>query len=146
MINSLFMLGAAFNKNRKVSVAFMIGWIAYVIINQLYLGLFPIINAVVFLVVTVGINLIKNKKINTVLSIISILIWSIIIDVICYYMYPLFPTNQNILGYIWQGILFNYKYIFTNIVAVAVIYSFDLILYKLEIKIKEMYNVSKSIA
>lgn len=146
MTNSLFMLGSAFNKNRKVSVAFMIGWVTYVIINQLYLGLFPIINAIVFLVITISINLVKNKKINTVLSIVSILIWSIIIDVICYYMYPLFSTNQNILGYVWQGILFNYKYIFTNIIAVAVIYSLDLILDKIEIKIKEKYNDIKSIA
>ena len=126
MLNSLFMLGSSFNKNRKVSLVFMIGWVAYIIINQLYLGLFPIVNAIVFLVVTVSINLIKNKKVNTILSIFPILIWSITIDIICYYMYPLFSSNQNIFEYIWQGILFNYKYIFSNIIAIYSIYVLDL--------------------
>lgn len=136
MINSLFMLGSSFNKNRKVSLAFMVGWVTYIIINQLYLGLFPIVNAIVFLVITVSINLIKNKKINTILSIFSILIWSIIIDIICYYMYPLFSSNQNILGYVWQGILFNYKYIFSNAIAVSIIYGIDIVIEKIEIYFK----------
>ena len=136
MINSLFMLGSSFNKNRKVSLAFMVGWVTYIIINQLYLGLFPIVNAIVFLVITVSINLIKNKKINTILSIFSILIWSIIIDIICYYMYPLFSSNQNILGYVWQGILFNYKYIFSNAIAVSIIYGIDIVIEKIEIYLK----------
>ena len=141
MINSLFMLGSSFNKNRKVSIAFIIGWVTYIIINQLYLGLFPMINAIVFLVVTISINLIKNKKANTVLSIFSILIWSIIIDIICYYMYPLYSSNQNIFGYIWQGILFNYKYIFSNTATVCVIYEIDRIIEKTEIYLKSKEKV-----
>lgn len=144
MLNSLFMLGSSFNKNRKISLVFMIGWIAYVIINQLYLGLFPIMNAIVFLVVTISINLIKNKKANTLLSIFSILIWSIIIDIICYYMYPLFSTNQNIFEYIWQGILFNYKYIFSNIIAIYSIYVLDLFIDRVAILTKEKsYHLKK---
>lgn len=138
------MLGSSFNKNRKISLVFMIGWIAYVIINQLYLGLFPIMNAIVFLVVTISINLIKNKKANTLLSIFSILIWSIIIDIICYYMYPLFSTNQNIFEYIWQGILFNYKYIFSNIIAIYSIYVLDLFIDRVAILTKEKsYHLKK---
>lgn len=137
MLNSLFMLGSSFNKNRKVSLVFMIGWVAYIIINQLYLGLFPIVNAIVFLIVTVSINLIKNKKVNTILSIFSILIWSITIDIICYYMYPLFSSNQNIFEYIWQGILFNYKYIFSNIIAIYSIYILDLFIDRIVVLAKE---------
>lgn len=136
MMNSLFMLGSSFNKNRKVSVAFMIGWIVYVIINQLYLGIFPIINAAVFLITTISINLIKNKKVNTVLSIMSILIWSVIIDIICFYMYPLYSNGQNIAGYIWQGILFNYKYIFSNVIAISIIYGLDIIIEKIQTKLE----------
>lgn len=136
MINSLFMLGSSYNKNRKVSITFMIGWIAYMTIRQFYLGIFPIVNAIVFLIISVSINLIKNKKVNTVLSILSILIWSIIIDVICYYMYPLYSTGQNIFGYVCQGILFNYKYIFSNIVAICAIYGLDIVIEKLEMHIK----------
>lgn len=137
MLNSLFMLGSSFNKNRKVSLAFMIGWIVYVVINQLYLGWFAIVNAITFLVITVSINLVKNKKLNTMLSIFSILIWSITIDIICYYMYPLFTINQNIFEYIWQGIVFNYKYIFSNIIAVYSIYLLDLVIDKIVAFAKE---------
>ena len=32
MINSLFMLGSSYNKNRIISIAFMLGWIAYMLI------------------------------------------------------------------------------------------------------------------
>lgn len=136
MINSLFMLGSSYNKNRKVSIAFMMGWIIYMIIRQAYLGIFPIVNAIVFLIISVSINLIKNKKANTILSIFSILIWSVIIDVICYYIYPLYSTDQNIFGYVWQGILFNYKYIFSNTVAICAIYGLDIVIKKIEIYLK----------
>ena len=142
MINSLFMLGSSFNKNRKISLAFMIGWIGYIIINQLYLGLFPIINAVVFLAVTVSINLVRNKKVNTILSIFSILIWSVIIDIICYYMYPLFSSNQNIFGYIWQGVLFNYKYIFSNIIAICLIYVLDVFINRIVVLAKTKQKIT----
>ena len=140
MVNSLFMLGSSYNRNKKISIIFMVGWILYMIIQQFCLGItFPIINTTVFLIVTISINLIKNKKINTVLSVFSILISSIIIDVICYYFYPLFSSNQNIFDYIWQGILFNYKYIFSNIMAVCAIYGLDVVINKIEnfIRLKE---------
>lgn len=123
MINSLFMLGGAYNKDRKVSIAFMCGWVLYMIVNYDFsLGLtFPIINAMVYLMVSIGISLIRNKTINTILSISSILIWSIVIDIICFFMYPTMVVDQNIFGYIFQGILFNYKYIISNIIAVCII-------------------------
>ncbi len=123
MINSLFMLGGAYNKDRKVSIAFMCGWVLYMIVNYDFsLGLtFPIINAMVYLIISIGISLIRNKTINTILSISSILIWSIAIDIICFFMYPTMVVDQNIFGYIFQGILFNYKYIISNIIAVCII-------------------------
>ena len=84
------------------------------------LGLaFPLINAIVLLTVTISINLISNKKVNTIMSIFSILIWSIIIDIVCFYMFPMMSAGQSLINYILQGILFNYKYIFVNIVAIC---------------------------
>ena len=138
MINSLFMLGSSYNKNRKVSIAFIIGWIAYMFIgSNLTLGLtFPMVNAIVFLSLSIIINLIKNKKVNTILSICSILIWSIVIDTICYFAFPMLVGDQNIFGYIIQGILFNYKYIFSNIIALCVIYALDLLIEKIEASVK----------
>lgn len=123
MINSLFILGSAYNKSRIVSIFFMLGWIAYMLIgSDLSLGiLFPIINLIVFLLVSISINLIKNRKINTILSIFSILIWSIIIDLICYFLYPSMSGNQNMLAYIFQGILFNGKYVVTNAMIIGIV-------------------------
>lgn len=143
MINSLFMLGSSYNKNRKISIAFIIGWLIYMIIQQDYLGIFPIVNSIVFLIVSISINIIKNKKINTILSVFSILIWSIIIDIICYYIYPLYAINQNIFEYIFQGILFNYKYIFSNIVAMCSIYGLDILIQKVEKYINSKRSLEK---
>lgn len=123
MVNSLFMLGGAYNKNRKISIAFIFVWIIYMIINYDFsLGyIFPVINALVCLLVSISINLIKDKTLNTILSILSILIWSIVIDTICFFMYPTMALGQDIFSYIFQGILFNYKYIISNIIVVCVI-------------------------
>ena len=123
MVNSLFMLGGAYNKNRKISIAFICGWIIYMILNYDFsLGyLFPLINALVCLLVSISINLIKDKTLNTILSVSSILIWSIVIDIICFFMYPTMTLGQDIFSYIFQGILFNYKYIISNIIVVCVI-------------------------
>lgn len=121
MINSLFMLGGSYNKDRKISILFLTAWILYMLINYDFsLGLaFPLINAIVLLTVTISINLISNKKVNTIMSIFSILIWSIIIDIFCFYMFPMMSAGQSLINYILQGILFNYKYIFVNIVAIC---------------------------
>ena len=123
MVNSLFMLGGAYNKNRKISIAFIFVWIIYMIINYDFsLGyIFPVINALVCLLVSISINLIKDKTLNTILSILSILIWSIVIDTICFFMYPRMALGQDIFSYIFQGILFNSKYIISNIIVVCVI-------------------------
>ena len=144
MINSLFMLGSSYNKNRVVSIAFMIGWILYMIIGNISfnLGIFPVVNALVFFSVCIIINIIKNKKVNTVLSIFSFLIWSIIIDIFCYYMYPFYSSNQSIFEYVWQGILYNYKYIFSNIIAICIINALDYGIEYIKLNIKKETKVT----
>ena len=121
MINSLLMLGGSSNK--KISKVFIVTWLAYMVFgSNLSLGLtFPIINAITFLAITLLINKIKNNKANAVLSITSILIWSVTIDIICYYLYPTMSSNITLINYIFNGILFNYKYIFTNVLALSLI-------------------------
>ena len=117
MINALFMLGSSYNKNRTILLVFIVSWIGYMMIGYNFsLGyIFPIINISTFLFVSISINLTKkNKKVNTILSISSILIWSILIDVICFFMFPVMRINQNLINYVLQGILFNYKYVFIN--------------------------------
>ena len=140
MINSLFMLGSSYNKDKKISKIFMGAWILYMIIgNKFAMGnTFVYINAGIFLILSLLINSIKNKRINTILSIFSILIWSIIIDIICYYMYPMMSMGQNLLTYVGQGILFNYKYIFSNVIAVCLINAVIWIIDNIEVKIKNV--------
>ena len=140
MINSLFMLGSSYNKDKKISKIFMGAWILYMIIgNKFAMGnTFVYITAGIFLILSLLINSIKNKRINTILSIFSILIWSIIIDIICYYMYPMMSMGQNLLTYVGQGILFNYKYIFSNVIAVCLINAVIWIIDNIEVKIKNV--------
>lgn len=127
MINSLLMLGGSSNK--KISKVFIVTWLAYMVFgSNLSLGLtFPIINAITFLAITLLISKIKNNKANTVLSIASILIWSVTIDIICYYLYPTMSSNITLINYIFNGILFNYKYIFTNVLALSLIKGLSII-------------------
>lgn len=138
MINSLFMLGSSYNKNRKISIAFIIGWIIYMFSGcDFTLGvIFPIANALVFLALSIMINLVKNEKINTVLSIFSILIWSITVDTICYFFYPMIVGNKDIITYIFQGLLFNFKYVFLNLIVICIIYVFNYLLNKIIITSK----------
>ena len=127
MINSLLMLGGSSNK--KISKVFIVTWLAYMVFgSNLSLGLtFPIINAITFLAITLLISKIKNNKANAVLSITSILIWSVTIDIICYYLYPTMSSNITLINYIFNGILFNYKYIFTNVLALSLIKGLSII-------------------
>ena len=143
MINSLFMLGSSYNKDKKISKIFMGAWMLYMIIgNKFAMGnMFVYINAAIFLILSLVINSIKSKKINTIVSIFSILIWSIVIDIICYYMYPMMSMGQNLLTYVGQGILFNYKYIFSNVIVVCVINVVDLMLNKVSVGIKGKIKV-----
>lgn len=121
MINSLLMLGGSSNK--KISKVFIVTWLAYMVFgSNLSLGLtFPIINGITFLAITLLISKIKNNKANAALSIASILIWSVTIDIICYYLYPTMSSNITLINYIFNGILFNYKYIFSNVLALSLI-------------------------
>lgn len=127
MINSLLMLGGSSNK--KISKVFIVTWLAYMVFgSNLSLGLtFPIINGITFLAITLLISKIKNNKANAVLSITSILIWSVTIDIICYYLYPTMSSNITLINYIFNGILFNYKYIFTNVLALSLIKGLSII-------------------
>lgn len=143
MINSLFMLGGSYNKDKKISALFIIGWIIYMLVNYNFsLGYtFPIINISILLIITISINMIKNKKLNTILSIMSILLWSIIIDIIGYFIFPTMVSYQNLIMYIGQGILFNYKYVFTNIIAICLI---NVIIYVKE-RVKEKHDKKNTI-
>lgn len=123
MINSLLMLGSTARKNKKVNIIFAITWISYMLINaNLKTGLnFVIVNIITFAVIFGLGQLIKGKYSNAFISISSVLIWSVLIDIICYFMFPQFVVGQNIITYVWNGILFNYKHIFTNALVLGIV-------------------------
>lgn len=140
MINSLLMLGGSSNKN--ISKIFIVVWIAYMLFgSNLSLGItFPIVNAITFLTITLLISKIKNKSVNVVLSITSILIWSVIIDIICYYLYPTMSSNITLIQYVFNGILFNYKYVFTNILALSLVKILSSIKINIKAKVRLQEN------
>lgn len=116
MIGSSLMFLSNIKDLNKTRIIFLFSWIVYMLYNSnLYLGiLFPIINlSLVILISIIGIK-IKNDKNNIFYSIFSILIWSLAIDIICYFLYPQMTNGFNILQYIYNGFLFNYKNILLN--------------------------------
>lgn len=124
MLNSFLMLGSTYNKNKKVNIIFAFAWIIFMILgSNLKSGLiFTIMNFISFGIVFALGKIFKGKYSNKVVAVFSVLIWSILIDIICYFLYPSFTMGQNILAYIGNGILFNYKYVGYNILALAGLY------------------------
>lgn len=123
MISSLLLFVSSLVKNKTVSVLLSTLLIINLARVQMWKvnNAFFLINMLVFLFIIAVAQRIKNRKVNAGISITSILIWSIIIDVICYFMFPKFVMGQTIFQYVWQGIIFNYKYVFVNAAIYGVI-------------------------
>lgn len=123
MLNSLLILGSTYSTIKKANKLFAIIWIIYMLLTSNFkTGLiFIIMNFISFTIVFIFGKIFENKYSNTIISIFSILIWSIIVDIICYFIYPQFTMRQNILMYIGNGILFNYKYAVSNALFIGTI-------------------------
>ncbi len=118
MLHSILLLGSCYNKHKKISMLFSIALIMNLLIVQLghvKIG-FLICNITILSLVSLLNKKINSNLIKLVSSTLSILIWSICIDIVCYYMFPLFNSNLNLFGYIMNGILFNLKYVMINAV------------------------------
>ena len=116
MLNSLLIFGSSYNKSKKISILSFLLMIANVLFVQYgKMGIeFVLINLLLMSVITVGIRLISNSKVNATLSVLSILIWSACIDVVCYYMYSKFTGGLSLPMYVLNGILFNIRYVGVN--------------------------------
>ena len=121
MLNSLVLMFSQYDKNRKVATIFKIFWVLYAIASSFFNLLFSAINTSAFLLMTGIIHYISkiSHKINAILSVCSILIDSLFIDIICYYILPSWAEGQSLIQYITNGFLFNYKYVFVNTAAFA---------------------------
>jgi hypothetical protein len=105
-------------KNRKVSNVFKVIWVLYAIAASFFNFnlVFSLVNISVFLLVTGVIHCISKiyPKINASLSVLSILIYSLFVDIACYYALPSWANGQPLVQYIVNGFLFNYKYVILN--------------------------------
>ena len=116
MLNSLLIFGSSYNKSKKISILSFLFMIANVLFVQYgKMGIeFVIINLLLMTTITFGIRLISNNKVNATLSVLSILIWSICIDIVTYFMYSKFTGGLSLPMYVLNGILFNIRYVFFN--------------------------------
>jgi len=122
MLNSSLIFLNSYNKNKIWSILSFFMWIVYMLINQKSMGmLFSIVNVVIFVVVAISIHCLKNKKANIILSVFSIIFWSILIDIATYFVYPEFTFGLSIIHYVTNGLIFNYKYIFSNMIILGIV-------------------------
>lgn len=104
MMNSLLLFsGVYFKKYKFILMALWIGYLIYVT-NFSYGYVFPIINAVVGLSSIFLLSFFKKGW-----SIASVLIYSVLIDVISFIVFPMWHADVNLIQYVYNGILFNYK-------------------------------------
>lgn len=123
MLNSILLLGSCYNKYKKASMVFTIALIlnAFIVQFDHVKLLFFLYNIIVMLLISLINKKIKNNTIKLVSSSCSILIWSVLVDIACYYMFPLFNFNMNLLSYIMNGIMFNMKYVaFNGIILIGI--------------------------
>lgn len=120
MIHSLILMINTYRYNNKnLNIIFKLTWLTYFILKFSYdFNLtFLFINLGTFLFVTELIYHVSKfcSKLNKLLSVISILVYSFFIDILCYYMFPTWSNGQSLFSYVINGFLFNYKYVFSNI-------------------------------
>lgn len=134
MLNSLLLFGGSFGKNKNV--ARIISLILIVNLLVIQLGkvslVFTLFNLAIMAGVTYCVRKISNKRVNAVMSIMSILIWSVLIDIISYFIFPL-AGNTNILQYVFNGLVFNAKYVFVNAIAYVTIETISYVINKIRV-------------
>ena len=116
MLNSLLIFSSSYNKSKKISILSFLLMIANVLFVQYgKMGIkFVLINLLLMTTITFGIRLISNNKVNAAMSVLSILIWSMCIDIVCYFMYSKFTGGLSLSMYVLNGIMFNIRYVFMN--------------------------------
>lgn len=83
-----------------------------------------------------------HPKINTILSVCLILVYSLFIDIIGYYILPSWAEGRSLIQYITNGFLFNYKYVFVNAAAFMLVVLCSQIFKKYKIrKFKDQQNL-----
>lgn len=114
-----------YNKNSKISNIFKFIWILYAVVASFFNSnpWFSLVNLSVFALVTGFVYGISKfySKINAFLSVTSILIYSLFVDVVCYFVLPNWVHRQSLIQYVTNGFLFNYRYVFLNATVFGVV-------------------------
>lgn len=109
MLSSLLLFGSSYKTNQFKYISYLMLMAYTLFVTDWNNGLaFPLINSLTLCVIPIIIQCFGGRT-NTILSVLSILLYSIVIDTICFYLYPMFEIEQNIFQYIFSGLLFNYK-------------------------------------
>lgn len=139
MLNSVLLMCSQYNVlSIKEKNIFKILWLFYTTLNAIYYNnlIFIPVNFSAFMIVTIIISLFENEKINALLSLISILIYSVVIDIICclggflYLAYSGIKVEQEFLAYITNGCVFNAKYLLVNLLTMYAIQIFKQLKFK----------------
>lgn len=141
MLNSLLLFGGSFGKNKKIARIISLLLIVNLLVVQLgqVSLVFTLYNLAIMVGITYFVRKISNKKVNAVMSIISILMWSVLIDVVSYFIFPL-AGNTNILQYVFNGIIFNAKYVFVNTIAYVTIETISYVINKIRVSNVKVNN------
>ncbi|MGD9901450.1 MAG: hypothetical protein AB7S44_02805 [Spirochaetales bacterium] len=117
MFNGLLLFAASLRSKKVFYIFALSAWAVFMLINYNYsMGIgFAILNFEVVFLITYLIR--KFNRGNLVLAVLSVLVYSIFIDIICFFMFPTFTFGVDLFTYVYNGIIFNYKPIILNIIA-----------------------------
>ncbi len=120
MINSIFLMMSQYNRlGSKIKSIFILLWLLYAVFKASNHVNFLLINIFVFATITCLAKIFKSAKFNSIFAILSILIYSVLTDVICY-LFSYNVIHQNIVNYIINGIIFNIKYLYINLLLATI--------------------------
>ena len=128
MLNSILLFLSSYNFTKKYKFAFIIVLIInFVVVNiNFFTNYFTYINLLITLFI---ILMCSFRKTNKYLSAVSMLLYSIFIDIYCFFFFPLFDINISLFEYIYNGILFNAKFIIVPIFLTIMIESYKRLKY-----------------
>ena len=103
IFSGLLMYGAT-QRNKIIGLGLFAVLCVYLFVGSMSLTFFAVNIAIIFILSAI------LKKINChALSGASILIYSVVIDIVCFYFFPVFPINVSLGAYILAGLLFNLR-------------------------------------
>ena len=123
MFSSLLLLTSSLQTRKMIQYVSILLWVMYMLLGSNFtLGwVLPLLNMIAFGAAVFLANVVKKRVVNQSLAILSILTWSITMDILCYFFFPSLTFGQSLVSYILNGLLFNCKFVLLNVGIVVVI-------------------------